>query len=137
MGELLLLTHYTASCPVAAREKDPSLKPSRVLHSNTAGTGRCLLSGLEHPRCMLLYRSHILLNLEGAVYTKGHLSTAARQTPGMRVIVAVVQRLQALSALAAGQLVRVCALEEARRQLNEPLWVNGTYLHVTFRCGQP
>ena len=55
---------------------------------------------------------------------KGRSSTAARQTPGVGVIVAVVERLQALGALAAGQLVRVGALEEARRQLHQPLGVN-------------
>lgn len=59
---------------------------------------------------------------------KGHSSTAARQTPGMGVIVAVIERLQALATLAAGQLVRVSALEEARRQLHQPLGIDRTHL---------
>ena len=49
------------------------------------------------------------------ILTKKRSSTAAGQAPGMRVVVAVIQRLQALGALAAGQLVRISALEEARR----------------------
>ena len=58
----------------------------------------------------------------------------------MGVIVTVIERLQALGALAAGQLVRISALEEARRQLHQPLGVYRTHLHwgtASGGCGEP
>ena len=48
-------------------------------------------------------------------------ASAAGQAPGHGVVVAVVQGLEALPALAPRQLVRVRRLEEARRQLHQPL----------------
>ena len=48
--------------------------------------------------------------------------------PVIRVIVAVIERLDALGALAARELVRIGALEEARRQLDQPLGVDCAHL---------
>ncbi len=60
-------------------------------------------------------------------------SAAARQTPCVGVIVAIIEGLQTLCPLPPGQLVRISALKEAGRQLNQPFWVNGTHLKCSTR----
>ncbi len=59
-----------------------------------------------------------------------------RAPPVVGVVVAVIQRLNALGALAPRQLVRVGALEEARRELDEPLGVDRAHLAHVLLAGQ-
>ena len=56
--------------------------------------------------------------------TRARSPTPPRQAPGVGLVEAVVQRLDALLALAPAELVGVCSLEEAGRQLHQPLGVD-------------
>ena len=60
----------------------------------------------------------------------------AECTPGHGVIVAVVEGLNALLALAATELLVVGRLEEARRQLDKPLGIYGAHLAHVLLAGQ-
>ena len=56
--------------------------------------------------------------------------------PGHGVIVAVIEGLNALLALAPAELLVVRGLEEARGQLDEPLGIDGAHLTHVLLAGQ-
>ena len=57
-------------------------------------------------------------------------ATAAREAPGHGVVVAIIQRLDALRLLPPRQLGRVCAAEVPRGKLHQPLGIDCAHLHL-------
>ena len=62
-------------------------------------------------------------------------STPFTQTPGVRLVISVIEWFNTFLTLALTHLCRICDFEESRCQFNEPLGVCNSYLtHVLFCC---